>query len=118
MMKELNAIINSIPYDHWKADSESIFHIIIHLSFKKIGVDIFSEVHSAKGRCDLILQTPKYIYIIELKLNGTAQDAFIQIKEQGYLKPFLSDRRKKIALGINFSSAEREVSDYLVELIS
>lgn len=118
MIQELNAIISAIPYDHWKADSESIFHIIVYLSFKKIGIDIHSELHSAKGRCDLLIQTSDYIYVIELKLDGSSQEAINQINRQGYLNSFLPDRRKKIAIGISFSSEKRAVAEYLIEVIA
>jgi len=61
VMEVLNALIATIPYDHWRADRESIFHIIIHLTFKLLGVDIASEVHSTGGRCDAIVQPSTHI---------------------------------------------------------
>lgn len=115
MMNSFNALIATIPYDHWKAESESIFHIIIHLSFKRLGFDIRSEIHSAKGRCDLLVFTDKYIYALELKLNGTAEGALAQIFEKGYLDPYQDDPRKQIAIGVNFSSENRAVDGYLVK---
>ncbi len=115
VIKELNIIIDTIPYDHWKADSESIFHIIVHLTFTKIGMDVRSEVHSSHGRCDVIVQTATHIYAIELKLNGTARKALDQVTKKGYLRSYQADPRKKIAVGINFSSEKRAVKDYLVK---
>jgi hypothetical protein len=115
MVTDLNTLISTIPYDHWKAESESVFHIIFHLALTRLGLDIRSEAHSAHGRCDVIMQTPVYVYVIELKLNGTAKQALDQILEKNYLRPFHSDARKKIAIGINFSSEKREVDDYLVK---
>ena len=117
MIQGLNTLISTIPYDHWKAESESIFHIIFHLALTKLGVDVRSEAHSAHGRCDVIVQTPAYIYVIELKLNGSAQQALEQIIEKKYLQPFHSDMRKKYAIGINFSAEKRAVDDYLVKEI-
>lgn len=64
MVQGLNVLISTIPYDHWKAESESVFHIIFHLALTKLGVDITSEAHSARGRCDVIVQTPAYIYML------------------------------------------------------
>jgi hypothetical protein len=52
---------------------------------------------------------------MELKLNGTAREALDQIPARQYLQPYLSDKRKKIALGINFSSEERAVAEYKVK---
>jgi hypothetical protein len=114
IIEGLNAVISTIPCDHWRADTESIFHIIMHLTFKKIGVDVESEVHSSKGRCDVLIKTIRFIYVMELKLNGSARDALEQILSQQYLQPYSSDERKKIALGINFSSKERAVAEYEV----
>jgi hypothetical protein len=115
IIEGLNAIISTIPYDHWRADTESIFHIITHLTFKKIGVDTESEVHSSKGRCDVLVKTARYIYVMELKLNGSAREALQQILQKEYLAPYQTDKRKKIAIGINFSSQERKVTGYEVK---
>ncbi|WP_261387547.1 PD-(D/E)XK nuclease domain-containing protein [Chitinophaga pinensis] len=115
MIKALDVIVSTIPYDHWKAESESIFHIIVHLSFKRLGLDVRSEVHSSTGRCDVLVFTEQYVFAIELKLNGTAQSALDQIFEKGYLRPHQLDDRKKIAIGINFSTEERAVQEFLVK---
>ena len=114
IISALNAVIGSIPYDHWQADTESIFHIITLLTFQKIGVDVQTEVHNNKGRCDVLIKTLDYIYVIELKRDGTALEALEQIIEKNYLQPYEADKRQKIALGISFSSAERRISQYLV----
>ncbi|HEY4062251.1 MAG TPA: AAA family ATPase [Puia sp.] len=115
VVEVLNTLIATIPYDHWLADKESIFHIIVHLTFKILGVDIDSEVHSSGGRCDAIVQTVSHIYAMEFKLDATAQKALGQILDNGYLQPYKSDKRKKVAIGINFSSEDRKIKDYLVK---
>lgn len=115
MIKALDVLMSTIPYDHWKAESESIFHIIVHLAFKRLGLDVRSEVHSATGRCDVLVFTDQYIYALELKLNGSAQAALDQIFEKGYLRSYQSDTRKKIAIGINFSSEKRSVEEFLMK---
>ena len=115
MIKALNGLIASIPYDHWRADHESIFHIIMHLAFRKVGVDTESEVHSSKGRCDVLIKTGTHIYAMELKLDKTAREALDQIIEKKYLQPYQSDPRQKVAIGINFSSEKREIEEWLVE---
>jgi hypothetical protein len=115
MIKALDTIISTIPYDHWVAESESIFHIIAFLSFRKLGVGVSSEPHSSKGRCDIIVSTDHYIYALELKLNSTPAKALQQILQKEYLSPYQTDKRKKIAIGINFSSQERKVTGYEVK---
>ena len=112
MVDQLNALIATIPYDHWRADTESIFTIITFLTFKLVGVGVHSEVHSAKGRCDVLVMTDSLIYVVELKLDGTAQEAVEQVLDRHYLQPYAVDPRKKLAVGISFSSTDRCVTDY------
>ncbi|GAB3354282.1 ATP-binding protein [Arachidicoccus ginsenosidivorans] len=119
MILGLNAIIATTPYDVWKPDTESIFHAQTSLIFRLLGVEVYSEVHSAQGRCDVLVKTAHYIYVLELKLDGNAGEALKQIKvdlnARGYLTPYAVDPRKKIAVGISFSSKTRQVEEYLVE---
>ncbi|WP_257670298.1 PD-(D/E)XK nuclease domain-containing protein [Parapedobacter tibetensis] len=47
-------------------------------------------------------------------MDGTASEALQQILDRGYLAPYATDSRKKTAIGISFSSEDRQVSEYLV----
>ena len=114
-ISQLNSLIAAIPYDHWNAGKASIFTIVTFLTFKLAGIDVYTEVHSSKGRCDVLAMTEHNIYALELKLDGTAEEALLQIKQKGYLQPYGGDSRKKLAVGIAFSSETRMVSAYLVE---
>ncbi|WP_224070728.1 ATP-binding protein [Arachidicoccus terrestris] len=115
LINQLNLLIASIPYDHWNADTESIFNIITFLAFKIAGMDVQTEIHSSKGRCDLRVMTDSLIYVIELKLDGAAEEALQQIMAKGYLEPYMTDTREKLAVGISFSSAKRKVAEYLIQ---
>ena len=114
MIRTLDSLIGQVPYDHWRGDTESIFTVITVLTFRLAGMEVHTEVHSAKGRCDVLVKTDRYIYVMELKLDGTAQEALDQIISRHYLQPYTDDPRIKIALGISFSSADRAVAEYLV----
>ena len=74
-----------------------------------------AEVRSAKGRADAIVQTPDYVYIFEFKLNGTAEEALLQINEKGYAEPFHTDHRKVVKVGVEFSAETRNVKRWLME---
>jgi hypothetical protein len=117
LINELNAVIASIPYDLWRADTESIFHIITLLTFKNIAIDLSAEVHSSKGQADVIVKTKRFIYALELKLDASASEALDQIIEKGYLQPYVADERKKLAIGIAFSSEQRNIADHRVKEI-
>ena len=71
---------------------------------------------SAAGRADAIVKTPKYIYVFEFKLNGTAEEALQQIDDKGYLIPYQADGREVIKLGVEFSAEERNISRWLNEI--
>ena len=62
------------------------------------------ELPTSDGRIDVVIQTTDYIYIIECKLDGSAEDALQQIESKNYAAPFAMDKRTIIKLGINFSS--------------
>mgnify|MGYP002107305593 CR=1 FL=1 len=38
------------------------------------------ELPTSDGRIDVVIQTPDYIYIIECKLDGSAEDALQQLE--------------------------------------
>ncbi|MCO6488590.1 MAG: ATP-binding protein [Phaeodactylibacter sp.] len=115
VIEVLNATFASIPYDLWQKDNEHFYHALIHLTFSLMGAYVQSEVHTAKGRCDALVRTERYIYAFEFKLDKSAEDALRQIKEKGYLAPFADAPQEKIAVGINFSTADKRVEGYLVE---
>ena len=61
------------------------------------------------------VETPDYIYVLELKLDGTAREAIDQINAKGYAREYESDPRKLYKIGINFSSETGTISDWLTE---
>lgn len=70
---------------------------------------------SARGRVDLVLQTDCFIYVMEFKLDGTAEEALRQINEKRYAQPFELDSRKLFKIGVNFSAETRNIEKWIVE---
>ena len=64
---------------------------------------------------DVTIQTPEYVYILELKLDRSAEEALEQIKDNQYARPYQTDGRKVFLIGANFSSETRTVEKWLVE---
>lgn len=95
------------------AKTERYYQVVFYIVFKLMGQFTQAEVKSAKGRADAIVKTPKYIYVFEFKLNGTAEDALKQIDEKGYLIPYQADGREVIKLGVEFSAEERNINRWL-----
>ena len=87
---------------------------VLYIVFKLLGFYTQVEYHTSNGRIDLVLQTPDYIYVMEFKLNGTAEDALQQINDKGYALPFASDTRALYKIGVNFSPETRNIEHWVV----
>ena len=97
------------------ADKEKDFQNTLYLIFTMLGYNVQVEQATSQGRIDITIQTKDYIYIIELKLDKTAEEALRQIKDNQYARPFQSDKRKLYLIGVNFSSETRTVEKWVVE---
>ena len=87
---------------------------VLYIVFKLLGFYTQVEYHTSNGRIDLVLQTPDYIYVMEFKLNGTAEEALQQINDKGYALPFATDARTLYKIGVNFSSETRNIERWVV----
>ena len=95
-------------------NAELYFQNALYLVFKIMGFYTQVELPTSDGRMDVVIQTSDYIYIIECKLDGSAEDALQQIESKNYAAPFAMDKRTIIKLGINFSSKTRGVESWKV----
>ena len=75
------------------------------------GLETICEDRQAGGRADIVVKYRKAIYVFELKRDGTAADALGQIRENGYAEPYLADGRPVWAIGLNFDSKTRQLTD-------
>ena len=113
-LTRLKAFFADFSYE-LNEEKERYYQVIFYLVFKLMGQFTEAEVRSACGRADAVVKTPKYIYVFEFKLNGTAEQALQQIDDKGYLIPYLSDGREVVKVGVEFSAATRNISRWLVE---
>jgi len=114
-MQRFQAFFADFPYE-LNDKTERHYQVIVYLIFKLMGQFTQSEVHSAKGRADAVVQTPNYTYVFEFKLNGTAEEALQQINDKGYAEPFKTDNRQVMKVGVEFSAETRNVKRWLVEI--
>ena len=93
---------------------EKYFQNSMYLIFKMMG--FFTEVErtTSRGRMDIVMKTKDYIYVMELKLDGTADEALKQIDDKGYAEPFKSDGRQIYKIGVSFSSETRGIEDWKI----
>lgn len=114
-LTRLQAFFARFSYE-LNAKTERHYQVVFYLVFKLMGQFTEAEVKSARGRADAVVKTPKFIYVFEFKLNGTAEEALKQIDEKGYLIPYQADGREVIKLGVEFSAEERNISRWLNEI--
>ncbi len=79
---------------------------------EKLSFYIDVERHTSDGRMDMLMQTKDYIYILEFKMDKSADEALAQIEEKQYAKPFEMDSRKLYKIGVNFSSTMRWIEEW------
>ena len=112
--RRLQSFFADTPYELIR-DQELHYQNVLFIVFKLIGFYVKAEYHTSQGRIDLVLQTDEFIYVMEFKLEGSAEEALRQINEKNYAQPFAADPRKLFKIGINFSSQTRNIERWIVE---
>ena len=113
--RRLQSFFADTPYELVR-DLELHYQNVLFIVFKLVGFYVKAEYHTSQGRIDLVLQTDKFIYVMEFKLEGTAEEALQQINEKHYAKPFESDGRTLFKIGVNFSAETRNIEKWVAEL--
>ena len=97
-------------------ECERHFHAAFYLILQMLGsYTNYIEKETSEGNIDCVVECPDFIYVMEFKMDRSAKDAMAQIREKGYFKPYISDPRPVILLGINFSSDTGTIEDYAIE---
>jgi len=112
-ISEMRTVIASLHYQFFTLD-EQAFQFVFSITGSLIGgkdLRTATEKQTNRGRVDFLFETRDYIYITEFKLDKSSQAALQQIHEKGYAEQWKTDPRKKILLGVNFSSEERNIPE-------
>ena len=114
-MELLQTFLGTVPYcnvtNHEGHYQQMLF--IIFTLLTEYMVDV--EVHTPKGRVDIVLLTKTDLYIIELKLNQTAQAAMNQINLKNYSQRFALSGKPITKVGVNFDSTQGNITEWMVE---
>ena len=115
--KCLKALIADVPYSNKKLasmDMEERYRLIMSTIFNAIGFRVEVERMLATGRIDMVVYTPRIIYVLELKLsnNGGIAAAEKQISANQYAEPFKADKRKVVALAVELDSEGKGLLDW------
>jgi len=122
MMEYMKTFFSELPYDI-QIKSEKYYQSIVYTIFKMCGMKVMTELRTNIGRIDAVMTVGDQVYIIEFKLNRSADVALEQINEKkyadGFILPARRDGKTIHKLGINFCCSEdvRNVTDWQEEVI-
>ena len=112
-MERLQSFLAGCPYELAR-DIELHYQNVLFIVFRLVGLYTEVEYRTSRGRIDLVLQTADYIYVMEFKLDGSAEDALNQIEDRQYALPFATDPRRLFKIGVNFSSRTRNIEKWVI----
>ena len=77
--------------------------------FSLLNSKVDTEVKSVLGRADVVIKTKNDIYVLELKVDDTVDNALAQIDSKCYAIPYEADGRRLSKCGVTISSEVRNI---------
>ncbi len=117
VVRILQGMFKGLPYPLYEKHPESFYHAAVHLLFSYMGLRVQSEVCTSDGRADAVVETAERVYILEFKLDQSADAALAQIRQKQYYQAYWNVGKPVTGVGINFSSATKNIEDWKAEEI-
>lgn len=111
----LQEFLGTVPYcnnTNYEGHYQQVLFIIFTLLTHFV-VDV--EVHTPNGRVDVVMETEDTLYLIELKLNKSAQSAMQQINLKQYDQRFARCGKPIVKVGVNFDAKKGNIEDWIIE---
>ncbi|MDR0731090.1 MAG: ATP-binding protein [Treponema sp.] len=112
-LNALRSLFAAIPYDI-QIRQEKYYQTIVYLTFRMFGLNCRSELRTADGRIDVLVETQKYVYCFEFKLDGSADQALQQIDSREYLLQWKDSGKKLFKIGIDFDFEKRNIGKWKI----
>ena len=114
MLQLLQTFLSTVPYcDH--TDYEGHYQQMLYIIFSLLGMYVDVEVSTPRGRVDMVMRTATTLYIVELKLNQSAEAAMQQIDLKNYPERFALCGLPMVKVGINFDMERHTLKDWMIE---
>ncbi|MBO4793884.1 MAG: AAA family ATPase, partial [Deltaproteobacteria bacterium] len=111
-----NTALAGIPYEDFMKQSESLYRALFLMLLRGAGISATGELHSSRGRSDLVVTFPERIVVLEFKLarreseiEGLKAEGLQQIEERGYAAPYDAERRAVAAAVVVADAEKRQV---------
>ena len=114
-LRLLQEFLGTVPYcnnTNYEGHYQQVLFIIFTLLTHFV-VDV--EVHTPNGRVDVVMETEDILYLIELKLNKSAQAAMQQINLKQYDQRFARCGKPIVKVGVNFDAKKGNIEDWIIE---
>ena len=115
VMKILTGMFSGLPYQLYEKTPERFYHAALHLLFSYMGLRVHSEVCTIEGRADAVVETSSKVYVLEFKLDQSAEAALEQIRKKRYHQAFWNLGKPVVGVGVNFSSAAKNIEGWKAE---
>ena len=106
-------VMSSVPYCA-NTNYEGLYQQMLYLMFTLLGEYALVEVHTPRGRVDMLLETQTRLYVVELKVGKSADAAMRQIDMKDYDKGFTLRGKPIVKVGINFDTERHTLSDWTI----
>ena len=113
-LRIMQEFLLTVPYTDNTA-YEGHYQQVLYILFSLMNYYVDVEVHTAKGRVDLVMRTKSELYLIEVKLNNSAEAAMRQIDLNDYSARFATCGLPVIKVGMNFDQNDRTIKDWKIE---
>lgn len=113
-LRLLQTFLSTIPQCD-NTDYEGHYQSLLYTIFSLLGMYVDVEVRTPKGRVDMVMRTPTTLYVVELKLNKTADIALEQINLRNYPERFALCGLPIVKVGINFDRERHTLGDWVIE---
>ena len=112
-LKLLQKYLLTVPYCR-DANTEGHYQQMLYVIFSLMGYYVDVEVHTADGRVDLVMRTNTDLYLIQLKINRSAEVAMDQIELKRYDARFSQRQLPITKVAINFSTESHTLTDWII----
>ncbi|MBQ0056431.1 MAG: PD-(D/E)XK nuclease domain-containing protein, partial [Bacteroidales bacterium] len=85
-----------------------------YVIFSMLNSKIDTEVKSILGRADVVIKTKTDIYVLELKVDDSVENALAQIDSKGYAIPYEADGREVTKCGVRIASEQRNITQWCI----
>ena len=110
-LHRLQEFLSTIPYcdnTRFEGHYQQVFYII----FSLLGYYVDVEVHTPRGRVDIVLRTKTTLYVMELKLDKSAGEAMEQIDLKNYPERFALCGLPVVKVAVSFDSERCTIGDW------